>query len=163
MKILTDLHTKRRQSLCEAGCFVSPRFTGFLHEVSERLLAQDRMRLHWLELDGSPAAAEFQVVGRDVTYAYQAGVDPDRMEDEPGRIINIATLQKAIADGQRGFDFLRGDEPYKAHWRAEPQPNLSLRIVPPRITAQIRQRMWLAGKAVKRWIKNGLSITGMWM
>ena len=161
MKILTDLHMQRRNGLGEKGCFSSSRFTGFLHEAAMQLLEREKLQLHWLELDGSPAAAEFHLLGGGVTYAYQAGVDPKRLDEEPGRIINIATLQKAIADGQQGFDFLRGDEPYKAHWRAQPRCSIALRVAPRRVASQIRHGAWLAGRAVKKWIKNSLSQAGM--
>ena len=32
--------------------------------------------------------------------------------------------------GYRAYDFLRGDEPYKADWRAQPCPVEEIRIVP---------------------------------
>lgn len=161
MQILTDLHMQRRQSLGENGCFSSKNFSGFLNEAATQLLEQGRLQLHWLELDGTPAAAEFHLRGGGVTYAYQAGVDPQRLDEEPGRMINIATLQKAIADGQQGFDFLRGDEPYKAHWRAQPCGSVTWRVAPRRVTAQIRHGAWRAGRAVKNWLKNSLSQAGM--
>jgi CelD/BcsL family acetyltransferase involved in cellulose biosynthesis len=161
MQILVDLHQRRRRSLRQAGCFASQRFSAFLHEVAERFLHGERLQLHWIELDGQPVAAEFQLAGGDVTYAYQAGVDPDFLIEEPGRLIQIATLKKAIEDGQRGFDFLRGDEPYKAHWRAQSRPSIELRIVPNRTAAQIRHGIWRAGDTMKHLIKSGLNLKGM--
>src|SRR5207244_453594 len=81
-----------------------------------------RLRLHWLELDGRPVAAEYHIAGEDIVYAYQSGIEPEVLHEEPGHLAAIATLQLAIAQGYRAFDFLRGDEPYKAHWRAQPRP-----------------------------------------
>ncbi len=160
MATLIDLHQRRRHSLGEPGCFADPRFTGFMHAAATRLLTLGMLRLYWVELQGKPVAAEFQLAGGGVTYAYQAGLDPEALDEEPGRIINIATLKQAILDGQQGFDFLRGDEPYKAHWRAEPRPCVELRIVPRKAAAQLRHGMWLAGDAMKQLIKNGLNFTG---
>ncbi|HTN75738.1 MAG TPA: GNAT family N-acetyltransferase, partial [Pirellulaceae bacterium] len=160
LAILIDLHQRRRYSLGEPGCFADARFEGFLRTASRRLLALGMLRLYWVELAGKPVAAEFQVAGGGVTYAYQAGVDPDALDEEPGRIINIATLKRAIEEGQQGFDFLRGDEPYKAHWRAEPRVCGDLRIVPRKTAAQLRHGMWLAGDAMKQIIKSGLHLTG---
>jgi len=161
MEILVDLHQRRRQSLGEPGCFASERFSGFLHEVAEQFLREGRLRLGWVEIEGAPAAAEFQLAGGRTTYAYQAGVNPDLLDDEPGRIINIATIRRALEEGHRSFDFLRGDEPYKAHWRAEPSETMNCRIVPQRALAQVRHGLWLAGGNVKNWIKSGLELTGM--
>lgn len=161
MQVLVDLHQRRRQALGQPGCFACPNFSGFLHEAAGPLFASEQLQLHWVELDGRPVAAEFQLCGGGVTYAYQAGVDPDALEEEPGRLINVATLKKAIDDGQSGFDFLRGDEPYKAHWRAEPRPSIELHIAASSALARIRHGVWLAGYAMKHLIKSGLSRTGM--
>ena len=160
LSILIDLHQRRRASLGQPGCFADPRFEGFVRAAASRLLELDMLRLAWIELAGRPAAVEFQVAGGGITYAYQAGVEPELLDEEPGRIINIATLKHAIGEGQRGFDFLRGDEPYKAHWRAERQPSLELRLVPRRAAAQLRHGLWLAGDTMKQWIKSGLHLSG---
>ena len=158
MSVLVDLHQRRRRSLNEPGCFSSPRFHRFLHEAANELAAAGRLRVHWIELDGQAVAAEFHVCGNGVTYAYQAGVDPEQLDAEPGRIINIATIKAALSRGDAAFDFLRGDEPYKAHWRAEPQPMLDVRVVPSRASAHLRHGMWLAGTAVKHWVKSSLGM-----
>ena len=120
---LVNLHQRRRQSLAEPGSFVSPRFAAFHREVAGKLLAAGRLRLFVLHVAGQPIAAEYQIAGDRVTYAYQAGVDPDRLDEEPGRLITLATIQQAIEAGQNAFDFLRGDEPYKAHLRTRSHAN----------------------------------------
>jgi CelD/BcsL family acetyltransferase involved in cellulose biosynthesis len=155
MEILTDLHQRRRRSLAEAGRFASPRFTAFHRAVAGPLLAAGRLRLHWLERAGRPIAAEYHLAGGAVIYAYQAGVDPDALEHEPGSLITLAVLRRAMDEGYREFDFLRGDEPYKAHWRAEPCAGVELRLVAPRPLAQLRHGLWLAGSGVKRWATAG--------
>jgi hypothetical protein len=38
---------------------------------------------------------------------------------------------------------------------------LELRIVPDRAVAKVRHGIWLAGGAVKSWIKSGLNLSGM--
>lgn len=156
LAILIDLHQRRRLSLGEPGCFADTRFEGFLRATATELLAQDMLRLCWIELRGKPISVEFQLAGGGVTYAYQAGLDPEALDEEPGRIANIATLKHALTSGQRAFDFLRGDEPYKAHWRAQPHASAELRMVPPKMASQLRHGLWVAGDTVKRWIKTGL-------
>jgi hypothetical protein len=63
--------------------------------------------------------------------------------------------------GYRGYDFLRGDEAYKAHFRATARPNMEIRVVPNRMTAQLRHRLWLTGSNVKRLFKTGLRTAGL--
>jgi CelD/BcsL family acetyltransferase involved in cellulose biosynthesis len=153
MDILIDLHQRRRQMLGEKGCFASARFLGFYRDVVPELLRRGQVQLYWLELDGKPAAAEYHLQGDGVLYVYQAGVNPEMMEDQPGNVINLMILRWAIERGYRAYDFLRGDEVYKARFGAQPRPTLGWRVVPPRAAAQFRHNLWLAGNNVKQWIK----------
>ncbi|HZZ72408.1 MAG TPA: GNAT family N-acetyltransferase [Pirellulales bacterium] len=154
--VLIDLHQRRQERLGNRGCFASSPFRAFHLEIMPWLLAQNQLRLHWLELDGRQIAAEYHLASNGVVYAYQSGIDPDALEHEPGRLAAIATLQAAIEQGFAGYDFLRGDEPYKAHWRAEPRRLLEVFVVPNRASARLRYGVWAAGKGVKQWIKGRL-------
>ncbi len=138
--ILTDLHQRRRNSLGEPGCFASQRWADFHRDIAQQLLDSGELRLSWLELAGQPVAAEYHFASDRATFAYQGGVDPERLDDEPGRLSTIRTLQYAIAEGHQTFDLMRGDEPYKAHWRAQPIETFDLRIVPARGTALLRNQ-----------------------
>ena len=155
-RILTDLHQRRLQSLGKPGCFQSNTFEQFHRAVTELFFRQGRLGLHWLEFDGRPVAAEYQILGDDVVFAYLGGIEPDALECEPGRLITFATLQRAIEDEYRGFDFCRGDEPYKSHWRATPRANVSWRVVSTRSSARLRNRLWTAGQSARKWIKRVL-------
>jgi CelD/BcsL family acetyltransferase involved in cellulose biosynthesis len=148
--LMIDLHQRRRRSLGERGCYASPRFAEFIREVSVPLMRQGQMHLLWLEVEGRPAAAEFQLVGDGALYAYQTGIDPELRKFQPGKLANLASIRRAIEKGYRVYDFLRGDEPYKAHFRAAPRRSLEIRIVPDRFTPQWRHRLWRAGVSVKR-------------
>jgi CelD/BcsL family acetyltransferase involved in cellulose biosynthesis len=119
-----------------------------------------QLLLYWLELHGKAVAAEYALNGDGVVYVYQTGVDPDLLDREPGRLINLAIIKRCIEQGYRGLDYLRGDEPYKAHCRAEPRPSLEVRVVPRRVAAQLRHNLWLAGSRVKRLMKDGLKLVG---
>ena len=160
MKILAELHQRRRNTLGEEGSFASQRFLSFYGDVVPAMFARGCVQFHWLELDGKPVAAEYQLVGDGVLYAYQAGVDPEAMEHQPGKLINLAILRQAIEHGYRAFDFLRGDEPYKARFGAAPRPSMELRVVPQRTVARLRHGLWLAGNNVKGWMKRGIGDQG---
>ncbi len=115
------MHQRRWESLGKRGCFRSARFREFHREAATRLLATGDAEVFWLECDGRPIAAEYHLIGDRTVYAYQSGIAPDRLELEPGRLAVLATIREAIDDGRQCYDFLRGDEPYKAHWRASPR------------------------------------------
>jgi hypothetical protein len=152
-EILVDLHQRRRKSLGGPGCFASRQFHDFHREVTQRLLARRQLRMSWLELDGSPAAAEYHVADSSTTYAYQGGVDPDRLAEEPGRLSTILCLRAANAEGHSRIDFLRGDEPYKAHWRAAPLATFDYRIIPNRRLARLRGRVLNVTGAITDWVR----------
>lgn len=155
--VLQDLHQRRRNGLGEPGCFASPTFCGFHREVVERLLAAGQLRMSWTELDGQPFTAEYHVAGPDTVYVYQSGMDTSRLHDSPGRLAYVLCIEQAITEGFRHFDFLRGDEPYKAHWRARPMPQWDYWVFPNRRTARLRGRLTGAGATLKAWLKQGVA------
>jgi CelD/BcsL family acetyltransferase involved in cellulose biosynthesis len=153
MELLEQLHARRRRQLGQTGCFASQRFAAFHRDVVGVMLAAGQLHLHWLELDGRPVAAEYHLAGCGTVYAYQAGIEPDALRFEPGSLITQASLRRAIEHGFRGFDFLRGDEPYKAHWRAVPRPSVEICVAADHARARLRQQLWLAGTQVKRLLR----------
>jgi CelD/BcsL family acetyltransferase involved in cellulose biosynthesis len=154
-RVFADLHAKRWSALGQSGMFRQAALHAFHREAIERLLAHGELRLSWLELDGRPVAAEYSLQGTGIIYAYQAGMDPEAAEHEPGTLSLIATLKGAIAEGMTAIDFLRGDEPYKQHWRAEPRPTRELRVVSDRLRSRLRHNVWQAAARAKGWLKNG--------
>jgi len=155
IEILIDLHQRRWRAAGEPGCFSSARFDAFHRSAIPEMLRAGSLRLSWLEVDEKPAAAEYDLAGGDVIYAYQSGFHPDLRAHEPGRMLAVAAVRRAIEQGFRGYDLLRGDEPYKAHWRAGRRRSVELRIVPDRAAALLRHNLWLAGSKLKGWIKRG--------
>jgi len=158
LSILADLHQRRRRALGQPGRFANDSFAAFHREAASQLLQQGSLRLTWVELDGNPVAAEYQVIGSDVVYAYQSGVDPAALEVEPGRLVMMATLRRAIEEGYRAFDLLRGDEPYKPHWRAQPRPSMQVTILPGRGTDWLKHGAWVARRQVRAWVKAGWNL-----
>jgi len=148
-RIFCDLHQRRRQSLGEKGCFASERFTAFHEEVSRRFFATGKLRLHWVEMEGIPVAVDYAFVGGETIFCYQSGVDPRHLDAQPGWLDWTASIRRAISQGFRGFDFMRGNEPYKATFRAEPIPLSEIRIVGRRPVAVFRDQLWHAGRNCK--------------
>jgi CelD/BcsL family acetyltransferase involved in cellulose biosynthesis len=155
---LIDLHQRRRISLGEPGCFASPDWASFHRAVAARLLDEGALRLSTLTLDGAPIAAEYHLAGARTTFAYQGGVDPARLEEEPGRLSTIRAIQQAIAEGHARFDFLRGDEPYKPHWRATPHPTWRRQATAPRAWPKLRRQTWAATRRVGQFARQ---LTGL--
>lgn len=150
--LLIELHQKRWRSQGEPGVFASPRFTAFHREMARGLLAQGRLRLNRILIEGRPVAVDYFIAGGQVLYGYQGGVDPDALDEQPGNLATIGLLRSAVAEGFAAVDFLRGDEPYKPHFRAEPRTCVNVEIIPPRLSSRIRNSAWNAARRVKNWL-----------
>lgn len=153
---LIDFQRRRRRQRREETPFNDRRYVAFLDQVAHRLHRTGQLWMHWVELEGRTAAVEFYLAGDRVLYAYQGGIEPDLLDREPGRLSNILMLRRALEQGFTAVDLLRGDEPYKQHWRARPRATLAARVVSPSVPARMRHQAWSAGENMKQWIKKGL-------
>mgnify|MGYP000936581539 FL=1 len=144
---LINLHQARRLQLGDGGAFASGRFLRFHQEILSRWLPSGKARLVWLEWQGQAIAAEYLLISEETVRAYQSGMNPQFGHMSPGFLANLAVIQQAITEGYRVFDFLRGDEPYKADWGARPLEMVRIRAVPPRAVPQMRLRLWQTAKA----------------
>jgi len=148
---LIELQQKRRNMLGDPGCFTSSRYRAFHGEVTQSLLPSGQLQISWLELDGRTVAVMYQLISLGITYVYQLGIETDQLDDEPGHLIIAATIKRAIEQGGQAVDFLRGDEPYKPHFRAERQAMLALRAVPHQTLPRLRNQLYLGAREIKRW------------
>ncbi len=150
LAILVDLHQRRWQTRGKTGCFASRRFLQFHRDATARLLSTNVLLMNWLELAGRPIAATYDLAGAGGVYAYQSGIDPASLDCQPGRLMNLASIRRAIERGDRFYDFLRGDEPYKANWRATPRPSYDAHVVSSRTSARLRFQVSSAAENVQR-------------
>lgn len=150
---IVDLHQRRRHSVGDTGCFDEPPFSDFLLAASCKLAEVGLLEVLVLRHHDKPLAFQHVILGRHSYFTYQSGLDPDQAALNPGNLLIKCCFRRAIERGCAEYDFMRGDEAYKLRWGAVPRPTSELRIIAPRVTAQIRHRVWLTGVAVKRWIK----------
>ena len=154
---LVDLHQRRREALGEPGCFACANFTKFLHNATLKLGESGKAAIFVLKEDQRPLAVEHQLIGSKTVYAYQSGLDPDRMDIAPGKLANYVTIQSAIYQKKTQFDFLRGDEPYKSLWRAQPIPCKDIRVISNRMSAQVKHQIWAKSQQLKGWMKGTIA------
>ena len=151
--VFVDLHQKRRQSLGEPGCFADCRFERFLHQATLALSETGHAHINMTWLKNRPMVTNLEFTSGSDVYMYQAGLDPELAGFEPGHLIFTWAIKNAIERGCQSFDFLRGDEPYKARWNAVRIPLMRTRIVPNRITSRLRNGLWNAGRSVRDWTR----------
>ena len=111
---LIRLHTARRATLGCPGCFETAHFTEFMYDVSEQAMADQRLLLTRLTLDGRLAGCGLGFLGKSTLYAYQCGIEPELAESRPGWLLNQFLIRHAMEQGWEQLDFLRGNEAYKS-------------------------------------------------
>jgi CelD/BcsL family acetyltransferase involved in cellulose biosynthesis len=123
MGLFFDLHDKR---FTERGgsSLTAERARSFHLDFAAAALEQGWLRLWFLELDGSPAAAWYGWrLGERYSY-YNSGFDPAFASLSPGLVLISAVIESAFDEGAAEFDFLLGEESYKYRF-AEREPTVS--------------------------------------
>lgn len=156
LEALFEHHQARWEAAGERGSFGSPERKKFYYELSQSLLAQDRLDLWILELDGSVAAAQFGFrYGRQV-FQLQEGNDPRRASDRVGFILRGHVLKQLIADGVQTYDFLGGELGYKARWGAQARAYTNLHFARPRSLGSVYLRTIHNAEQTKAWLRKNL-------
>ncbi len=123
LEAFIDLHQRRWG---DAGLF-PPTPGGDASRLFFRRLFEEHgpdgpLRLAFLAVGDRRIAAGIHFRTADGYLYYNAGGDPEARDLSPGVIMVAAYVQRAIAEGCRRLDFLRGDEPYKYEWGATDEP-----------------------------------------
>lgn len=124
MSRLFDLHQRRWNQRWLPGVFGGKRVQAFHRDAAHRLLERGWLRLFSLKLDGVTQASLYCFAFGDRMCYYQGGFEPTLSRLSLGTVLTARAMQTAIAEGREVFDFLRGDEPYKAKWTGASRANL---------------------------------------
>ena len=110
---LDDFLRLHAASRLEKARFMTERMKLFFRRVVSALAEEGLARLYFLTLNRVRAAAVLCFEGEEELLLYNSGYDPAFAPLSVGVISKALTLKRAIEEGKRRFDFLRGAEPYK--------------------------------------------------
>ncbi|MBV9848648.1 MAG: GNAT family N-acetyltransferase, partial [Armatimonadetes bacterium] len=158
MTRLFELHQRRWNQRWLPGVFGGRRVQRFHREAARALLERGNLRLFTLKLDGETQAALYCFAFGDRLCYYQGGFEPTLAKWSLGTVLTAHAMQSAIAEHRAVFDFLRGDEPYKAKWTAQAQVNARRLLTRPRTPfgplARAAQRAeYAVERRVKAWMR----------
>lgn len=105
------------------------RRKAFLHDFTLEAFDRGWLRLWFIELDGRPAAASYELRFADVCVAYNSGRDASFDRYSPGAVLRTHTMKRAVAEGASEYRFLRGGEEYKYRF-ADEDPGVETVAVP---------------------------------
>ncbi len=118
METFLDLH---RKSDTEKAGFMDDKMANYFLDMAASLAATGWLDLAILEVDNQPASAYLSFVFNGRVYLYNSGYDPRFASYSAGVALLAYRIHKAILQGCRYFDFLRGDESYKYDFGAKSQ------------------------------------------
>lgn len=124
MTNLFELHQRRWNKRWLPGVFGGGRVQDFHRDVARALLERGWLRLFHLRLDGATEACLYCFSFGDRLCYYQGGFEPSLAKLSLGTVLTARAIQVAVDEHKTVFDFLRGDEPYKAKWTSTSRRNM---------------------------------------
>lgn len=116
METFLELH---RKSGSDKARFMDEKMAAFFMESVTALAHTGWLDLAILEMAGEPASAYLSFLYGGRLYLYNSGYDPKFASYSAGVALLAYRIHKAILQGVKTFDFLRGDEPYKYDFGAK--------------------------------------------
>ena len=123
-----------------ASSLTDPAVTAFHRSFATAAAARGWLRLWFLEIGGEAVASIYgwSIGGR---YAYfNAGWQPEWSRSSVGLVLLARTVRHAIEEGAAEYDFLLGDEEYKARFAGRERPVETLVLAPPLHPAGLASR-----------------------
>ena len=128
MRVLFELHGKRRAMKDEVGIFSHPAVRNFHLDVAKSFAERGWLVVALLTSEGEPIAAQYAFRYANRLYCYQAGFDPQYSKYGVGSLLEMYLIRHCIREGLREYDFGLGDEPYKMQWGASARMNLQFTV-----------------------------------
>jgi CelD/BcsL family acetyltransferase involved in cellulose biosynthesis len=139
MEMLARLHALRWQETGHAGAFDSKLFHEFHRLTMRDLLREGALWLCWLEVEGEPVAALYNIVWNQQVRFYQSGrITKVPKKVRPGLVIHACAIQEAIKAGYTHYDFLAGTTRYKMQLANNVRPLIQLSFTRPSLHAKLR-------------------------
>jgi CelD/BcsL family acetyltransferase involved in cellulose biosynthesis len=104
-----------------------PRTERLYSDFAKAAAAAGWLRLHLLELDGVPVAADLSCAFAGGVFLIKTGFDERYRRLSPGLVLRGEALRSAVQEGARFYDFLGGPDGYKLRWTTELRPRAAVR------------------------------------
>jgi len=96
------------------AAFLDSARMAYFTTLASTLAEKGMLRLFVLEIEGVPGAMTFCIEYDDTLYLYNNAYDPRFETLSIGTLSKVLSLREGIRRGLKVFDFLKGEEPYKA-------------------------------------------------
>jgi CelD/BcsL family acetyltransferase involved in cellulose biosynthesis len=123
-----ELHRARWAAEGGSDGLADERDEAFHRAIVQELAERGWLRLYTLFVARRPVASVYGVVHKRTFLYYQSGYDPAWASKSVGLVLLARTVQDAWAEGLLEFDFLRGNEAYKAEWARGERWTIQMRL-----------------------------------
>lgn len=117
---LIELHAMRWGKRGESGTIAANQSADFLRDIAAQFASEKLLRLLTLKWKDEIVAIIFAFAWRKTMYGYLSAFNPEHEKLGFGRILLFHAVKYAADTGHAAWNFLRGDEPYKIWWGAQP-------------------------------------------
>lgn len=156
LETLFNLHQMRWIGRGEPGAFANPDRRDFYFEMAAAFLQRGWLEFWLLELDGEIVGTQFCFLYNETVSLLQEGFHPKYASEKIGYALRAHVLQEMIRGGAKRYDFLGGNDPYKAKFGAQQKNYLNLSFAGPsrlgRTCLALRKRK----RQIKTWLKSKL-------
>ena len=116
---LLRLHRMRFEQRGLESAFTRSGVPAFHAEALRALAGRGWARLLLLRASGQTVAALYGFSAGSTFQFYQCGMHHEFLHMGVGQLMIGSSIQEAIRTGHAEYDFLRGEEPYKAQWAVD--------------------------------------------
>lgn len=158
---LITLHQLRwQQNHKQSTAFASPEYIAFHRDVIKSCFNRDWIRLYCLTLDTRIVAIYYCYRFKNEVLHFQSGFDPAFEDYAPGHVLMGYAVEHAIKEGNKVFDLLKGQHPYKKKWANDSRETCDLSIYRENFRAQLYQTRMKRLPKLKAAMKSALQSKG---
>ncbi len=107
-------------SRSDKAAFMTAQMNSFFRSLAEAMAEANILKLFFLDLDGTPAAAVMCFDYNSTRYLYNSGYDQRFSSLSVGLLSKVLTIKESIQRGGKKYDFLKGAEDYKHRLGGKP-------------------------------------------
>jgi CelD/BcsL family acetyltransferase involved in cellulose biosynthesis len=151
LAVLADLHAKRWAGQHTGTIFSSSSAARrFYAEACSAYAARGLLDLTLLEVDGKAVGGSLGFVDGDTYYYYLPAWEPELALLAPSALLLAHLVEQAYSRGFTRFDFMLGDEAYKARWTTEERQTVNVVIGAPTLRGQAAFGTLVGAQAARR-------------
>jgi CelD/BcsL family acetyltransferase involved in cellulose biosynthesis len=153
---LFNLHQMRWTGRGEPGAFAKLDRRDFYFEMAAVFLQRGWLEFWLLELDGEIVGTQFCFRYNETVSLLQEGFHPKYAAEKIGYALRAHVLQEMMRSGAKRYDFLGGDDPYKAKFGAAQKNYLNLTFAGPSRLGRADLALRRRKRQFKAWLKSKL-------